>query len=77
MADRYQERPFPSAEQARGEGDPLAELARLIGQNDPLAGLVRGNHHGLEPVGLTQFRGRLGGSPREVLIAVRQWNWRR
>jgi hypothetical protein len=37
MADRYQERPFPSAEQARGEGDPLAELARLIGQNEPMA----------------------------------------
>ena len=36
MADRYQDRPFPSADQARGENDPLAELARLIGQNDPL-----------------------------------------
>jgi hypothetical protein len=36
MADRYQDRPFPSADQARGESDPLAELARLIGQNDPL-----------------------------------------
>src|SRR3954467_12046513 len=35
MADRYQDRPFPPAEQARGESDPLAELARLIGQNDP------------------------------------------
>jgi hypothetical protein len=37
MADRYQDRPFPSAEQARGESDPLAELARLIGQNDGAA----------------------------------------
>jgi hypothetical protein len=36
MADRYQDRPFPSADQDRGESDPLAELARLIGQNDPL-----------------------------------------
>ena len=36
MADRYQNQPFPSAaDQARGENDPLAELARLIGQNDP------------------------------------------
>ncbi|WP_028345912.1 SPOR domain-containing protein [Bradyrhizobium murdochi] len=35
MADRYQERHFPSADQDRGESDPLAELARLIGQNDP------------------------------------------
>jgi SPOR domain len=34
MADRYQNRPYPSADDARGEGDPLAELARLIGQND-------------------------------------------
>jgi SPOR domain len=34
MAERYQNRPFPSADEARGEGDPLAELARLIGQND-------------------------------------------
>ena len=34
MADRYQDRHFPSADEARGESDPLAELARLIGQND-------------------------------------------
>src|ERR1051325_8888410 len=41
MADRYQDRPFPSADQARGESDPLAELARLIGQNDPVGAAVR------------------------------------
>jgi hypothetical protein len=46
MADRYQDRPFPAdddydrggdphAQPARSEGDPLAELARLIGQTDP------------------------------------------
>jgi len=35
MADRYQDRHFPPADQGRGENDPLAELARLIGQNDP------------------------------------------
>jgi hypothetical protein len=42
MADRYQERPFPSDDYGRGsdphgkaESDPLAELARLIGQTDP------------------------------------------
>ena len=40
MADRYPDRPFPSQENydrggdPRGETDPLAELARLIGQND-------------------------------------------
>ena len=40
MADRYQNRPFPSDHDRggdpRGDGDPLAELARLIGQTDPL-----------------------------------------
>ncbi|MCL2713580.1 MAG: SPOR domain-containing protein [Alphaproteobacteria bacterium] len=46
MAERYQNRQFPaaaaldrSADQfgdGRSEGDPLAELARLIGQTDPL-----------------------------------------
>ena len=41
MADRYQDRPFPSADQGRGEGDPLAELARLIGQNDPSGAAAR------------------------------------
>ncbi len=42
MADRYQDRPFPSDDYGRGgdqhgkaESDPLAELARLIGQTDP------------------------------------------
>lgn len=41
MADRYQDRPFPAdgfgrgGEAAQTESDPLAELARLIGQNDP------------------------------------------
>ncbi len=47
MADRYQDRPFPAHDdygrgadahgQSKGEGDPLAELARLIGQTDPFA----------------------------------------
>jgi hypothetical protein len=42
MAERYQHRPFPSDDYDRGgdqhgraESDPLAELARLIGQTDP------------------------------------------
>ena len=42
MADRYQNRHFPAADDydrgdtpARAESDPLAELARLIGQADP------------------------------------------
>jgi len=42
MADRYQDRPFPADGFGRGgnqqaDADPLAELARLIGQNDPFA----------------------------------------
>ncbi|MGQ0682812.1 SPOR domain-containing protein [Bradyrhizobium sp.] len=46
MADRYQDRPFPAHDDyGRGtdqhghkaESDPLAELARLIGQTDPFA----------------------------------------
>jgi len=46
MADRYQDRPFPAHDDYgrgsdphghKGESDPLAELARLIGQTDPFA----------------------------------------
>src|SRR5215469_16491791 len=44
MAERYQDRRFPSDDYGRGsdqhgraENDPLAELARLIGQTDPFA----------------------------------------
>jgi sporulation related protein len=52
MADRYQERPFPPDDFDRGgdprapagdEGDPLAELARLIGQTDPFGSMGRAN----------------------------------
>jgi len=52
MADRYQERPFSSDDYDRGgdprapardEGDPLAELARLIGQSDPFGSMGRAN----------------------------------
>lgn len=48
MAERYQDRPFPSDDYGRGadqhgrtESDPLAELARLIGQTDPFAAQSR------------------------------------
>lgn len=45
MANRYQNQPYPAADdygrdagsRSRPEGDPLAELARLIGQTDPFA----------------------------------------
>ncbi|MBR1156769.1 SPOR domain-containing protein [Bradyrhizobium sp. JYMT SZCCT0428] len=53
MANRYQERPFPSdADDDRGanpaapkgDSDPLAELARLIGQSDPFGGAAKTPH---------------------------------
>jgi hypothetical protein len=50
MADRYQDRPFPADDDYNrggdphgGESDPLAELARLIGQNDPFGSMGRAN----------------------------------
>ena len=53
MADRYSDRPFPADNDydrggdpqasARGESDPLAELARLIGQTDPFGNTGRAN----------------------------------
>ncbi|HEX3116880.1 MAG TPA: SPOR domain-containing protein [Bradyrhizobium sp.] len=53
MADRYQNRPFPADDDydrgddpyasARAESDPLAELARLIGQTDPFLAPGRAN----------------------------------
>jgi hypothetical protein len=45
MADRYQDRPFPAdgrGDSSRGD-DPLAELARLIGQSDPRGAMGRAN----------------------------------
>ena len=54
MADRYQDRPFPADDRLRSrrrsacvcataESDPLAELARLIGQTDPFGTMGRAN----------------------------------
>ena len=62
MADRYQDRPFPSQEHydqdydrggqphasARPESDPLAELARLIGQADPFGAAGKATPHPLQ-----------------------------
>jgi hypothetical protein len=65
MADRYPDRPFPAeydydrgGEQhasAKRESDPLAELARLIGQTDPLATMGRANLP-LQPRGVERDR---------------------
>jgi hypothetical protein len=52
MADRYQDKSSPADDDtdrgtdrapARGDGDPLAELARLIGQTDPSSNFGRAN----------------------------------
>jgi SPOR domain len=52
MADRYQDRRLPANDygqggdqhgSGRGESDPLAELARLIGQTDPFGNMGRTN----------------------------------
>jgi hypothetical protein len=53
MADRYQDRPFSADDDydhggdqhasGKGESDPLAELARLIGQTDPFGSMGRAN----------------------------------
>jgi hypothetical protein len=53
MADRHQDRPFPADDDydrggdphvsAGGDNDPLAELARLIGQTDPFGSMGRAN----------------------------------
>jgi hypothetical protein len=51
MADRYQDKSSPADEDdrgtqrapAKGDSDPLAELARLIGQTDPFSGFGRAN----------------------------------
>lgn len=52
MAERYQDRPFPAdneydrggaATAPKANADPLAELARLIGQTDPFTTYGRGN----------------------------------
>ena len=49
MADRYQGRPFPADDYDRGDqhdsggSDPLAELARLIGQTDPFGAMGKSN----------------------------------
>jgi SPOR domain len=58
MADRYQSRPFPADDYDHGgdqygsgrlENDPLAELARLIGQSDPFAAPIGRANHKAQP----------------------------
>lgn len=54
MANRYQNRSYPADAgyndpRAQGEGDPLAELARLIGQTDPFASTPARQAAGQQP----------------------------
>jgi len=55
MADRYQGKPFPADDYDRGDqhdaggSDPLAELARLIGQTDPFGATGKSNPAPLPP----------------------------
>jgi hypothetical protein len=89
MAERYQDRPFPADDRydrgadqrgsARAESDPLAELARLIGQTDPFGTMGQGDprvqprtsqrdHYQEEPA----EDGRQAGPPPWLQRAVRQ-----
>ena len=73
MADRYQDRPFPADDDdhrgddlhasAKGESDPLAELARLIGQTDPFATMGRANQP-VQPLGVVHDQYATSGSGR-------------
>ncbi len=63
MAERYPDRPFSAGAYDRGdqqaapksESDPLAELARLIGQTDPFSNFGRGNAQ-VQPHAAAQHR---------------------
>lgn len=48
MADRYQDRHFPADTAPKAESDPLAELARLIGQTDPFGSANKPPPHPLQ-----------------------------
>ena len=87
MADRYQDRPFPADEYDRGsdhrppakaESDPLAELARLIGQTDPFA-MGRANqpaqpraHDQYQPPAAEEDEAPVAGPPPWMQRSVRQ-----
>jgi SPOR domain len=76
MANRYQDRPFPSDDYGRGtdqhgagstESDPLAELARLIGQSDPFGppGRIGASSSGSARVAPEPYRPRAEASAPE------------
>jgi SPOR domain len=79
MADRYQDRPFPADDDhdrrggqhapALAESDPLAELARLIGQNDPIAGSMGRANHQVQPRAAERDQHRSPAAPDDAPVA--------
>src|SRR6202051_1305480 len=84
MADRYQDRPFPGDDDddrggdqhasGRGESDPLAELARLIGQTDPFGTMGRANADA-PPRGKTRDQYHRPAEPEDVAPPAGPPSW--
>jgi hypothetical protein len=84
MADRYQDRPFPGRDDddrggdqhasGRGESDPLAELARLIGQTDPFGTMGRANAQ-VPPRGNTRDQYQRPAEPEDVAPPAGPPSW--
>jgi hypothetical protein len=73
MADRYQHRQLPSDDYGRGgdqhggtESDPLAELARLIGQTDPFGNPGRANARPPSPPAHQPYQPPVESYPQEA-----------
>jgi hypothetical protein len=84
MADRYQDRPFPGRDDddrggdqhasGRGESDPLAELARLIGQTDPFGTMGRANAQ-VPPRGSARDQYQRPAEPEDVAPPAGPPSW--
>ena len=85
MADRYQGRPFPADDDhnrradphasARAEGDPLAELARLIGQTDPFAATMGRANQTVQPRGGERDQYQRPAAPEQDIPAAGPPPW--
>ena len=84
MANQYRDRPFPAdddyaRDQSRiapqqGESDPLAELARLIGQTDPLSNFGPGQQkHPQQPAQHDQYDAYEPAAEEEVPASRPSW----
>jgi cell division septation protein DedD len=79
MADRYQDRPFPADDgynrrtdpraPANVETDPLAELARLIGQTDPYATAMGRANQPVQPRGGERGQHQRPPAPDDITAA--------